>query len=28
MSSQYGLATIVKLDTDTWVVQGNVGAIA
>lgn len=28
MSSRYGLATCVKLDTDTWLVQGNVGAIA
>lgn len=28
MSNRYGCATCVKLDTDTWLVQGDVGAIA
>ena len=28
ISNQYGLATCVKLDTDTWLVQGDVGTIA
>lgn len=28
ISNRYSLATIIKMDTDTWVLQGDVGTIA
>lgn len=28
ISNQYSLATIIKMDTNTWAIQGDIGAIA